>query len=213
MSSRPVVKDKWKMKSWYEIIAPPVFGGISLGATPADDPDKLIGRVVETTLYDITGDILQVHIKLYFQVIEVKGNKAYTRFKGHELARDYIKSLIRRKSSKIQAIFDVTTKDGYVVRVEAFTLTSYRCKTSQEKTIRKIMIEHISQRAAELTLDEFINEILRGEISNAIAEKARKIHPVRRVEVFKTKLLAIPTPEGTKPAIVISPIQMKSEKR
>jgi len=63
VSSRPVVKDKWKMKKWYEVLAPEEFGGVSLGSIPADDPDKLIGRVIETTMYDLTGDITQVHSK------------------------------------------------------------------------------------------------------------------------------------------------------
>lgn len=207
--SRPVVKDKWKLKKWYEVIAPPVFGNISLGTIPSDDPDKLIGRVVESTLYDITGDITQVHVKLYFQIISVEENKAYTRLKGHELARDYVRSLVRRKSSKVQGIFDVQTKDGYVLRITVIALTSYRCKTSQKRAIRRVMNDYIAKRASELTLDEIYNEILSGKISNDIATLARKIYPIRRVEVYKTKLLMIPTPEGPKPAVVISPVQLR----
>ncbi|MGC8982393.1 MAG: 30S ribosomal protein S3ae [Desulfurococcaceae archaeon] len=207
---KPVVKDKWKLKKWYEVIAPPLFGGISLGTIPADDPLKLIGRVLETTLYDITGDITQVHVKLYFQIINVEGDKAYTRIKGHELARDYMKSLIRRKSSKIQGIFDIKTKDEYVLRITLVALTSYRCKTSQKRAIRKIMRDYIFKRAAELTLDELYNEILSGKVSNDLAVLARKIYPIRRVEVYKTKLLMIPTPEGPKPAVVVSPLQLKA---
>ena len=207
---KPVVKDKWKLKKWYEVIAPPLFGGISLGTIPADDPLKLIGRVLETTLYDITGDITQVHVKLYFQIINVEENKAYTRIKGHELARDYMKSLIRRKSSKIQGIFDIKTKDEYVRRITLVALTSYRCKTSQKRAIRKIMRDYIFKRAAELTLDELYNEILSGKVSNDLAVLARKIYPIRRVEVYKTKLLMIPTPEGPKPAVVVSPLQLKA---
>jgi len=209
LSSRPVVKDKWKIKKWYEVLTPESFGSISLGTIPADDPDKLIGRVLETTLYDLTGDISQVHVKLYFQVIKVEGDRAYTRFKGHELARDYMKSLVRRKSSKIQGIFDVQTKDGYIIRITIVALTSYRCKTSQRRAIRRIMREYIMQKASELTLDELIQEVLKGTISNDVSEKARKIYPIRRVEVYKTKLLMVPTPEGLKPAVVISPIQLK----
>ena len=209
MSSTRPVRDKWKIKKWYEVLAPEMFNYISLGTIPADDPDKLIGRVIETTLYDITGDISQVHVKLYFQIIKVEGDKAYTWFKGHELARDYMRSLIRRKSSKIQGIFDITTKDGYVLRITIVTLTSYRCKSSQKRAIRKIMRDYITSRAPELTLAELVSEILGYKISNEIAEYARKIYPIRRVEVYKTKLLMVPTPEGPKPAVVISPIQLR----
>jgi small subunit ribosomal protein S3Ae len=203
------VKDKWKLKKWYEVLAPELFNNISLGTVPADDPDKLIGRVMETTLYDVTGDISQVHVKLYFQIIKVEGDKAYTWFKGHELARDYMRSLIRRKSSKIQGIFDITTKDGYVLRMTIVALTSYRCKSSQKRAIRRIMRDYITSRAPELTLAELVSETLSYKISNEIAERARKIYPIRRVEVYKTKLLMVPTPEGPKPAVVVSPIQLR----
>ncbi|MEM0380548.1 MAG: 30S ribosomal protein S3ae [Desulfurococcaceae archaeon] len=198
-----VARDKWKLKKWYEVVAPPVFGSIVIGTTPSDTPSKLIGRVMETTLYDITGDITQVHVKLFFQIIDVQDNKAITRFKGHELSRDYIRSLIRRKSSKIQGIFDVKTKDNYVLRLTIIALTAYRCKTSQKKAIRRIMKEHVMEKVPQLTFDELINEIVFGKMSQEIAEKARKIYPLRKVEIYKSKLLMIPTPEGLKPATVV----------
>ncbi|MCD6487990.1 MAG: 30S ribosomal protein S3ae [Desulfurococcales archaeon] len=211
MSSRRrvAVKDKWKLKQWYQVVAPPVFGGIVLGTTPADDPLKLIGRVMEVTLYDITGDLTQVHIHLFFQIIDVKDNRAITRFKGHELSRDYMKSLIRRKSSKITSIFDVTTKDGYGLRITAVVLTSYRCKTSQKKAIRKIMKDIITKAAPQMTLDEMIRAMIFGKFSQEIAEAARKIYPIRKVEIYKSKLLTTPTPEGPKPATVVSPLMFK----
>ncbi len=211
MSSRRkyAVRDKWKLKKWYKVIAPPIFGNMVIGTTPADDPLKLIGRVMETTLYDITGDITQVHVRLYFQIIDVKEDKAITRFKGHELSRDYMKSLIRRKSSKIQGIFNVATKDNYHLRLTIVALTSYRCKTSQKRAIRKVMEEYVKTHVPEITLDELIQEMLFGKMSAVIAERARKIYPIRKVEVYKSKLLMIPTPEGLRPATVISPLQLK----
>ena len=50
------IKDKWRDKKWYTVMSPPYFGGVELGAIPADDPSKLIGRIVDGTLYDITND-------------------------------------------------------------------------------------------------------------------------------------------------------------
>ncbi|MEZ0393920.1 MAG: 30S ribosomal protein S3ae [Desulfurococcaceae archaeon] len=196
MSSKrkAVVKDKWKLKKWYEVLAPDVFSNVPLGQIPADDPSKLLGRTVEATLYDLTGDISQVHVKLKFQIVDVEEGKALTKFKGHELARDYMRSLIRRKSSKIQAIVDVATADGYKMRITGVVLTSYRCKTSQRRAIRKIMSEHLTNVVSNMTLNDYIaNAIVTNKISNEIAELARKIYPVRRVEIYKTKVLAVPS--------------------
>jgi len=205
------VRDTWKLKKWYTVIAPPVFGELPLGLTPADDPDKLIGRVMEVTLYDITGDFAHVHIKLYFQVERVEEDKAYTRFKGHELLRDYIRSLTRRKSSKITGIFNVSTKDGYGLRVTAMVFTRYRCKTSQKKLIRKKMMEVIENRAKNSTLDEFIQAIVfsdrEGSLAQEIEMATRKIYAIRKVEVAKSKLLWVPGEAGPEKAIIISPLQ------
>lgn len=76
-------KDKWKMKEWFVVYAPDFFGNKEIGLTPADDPEKVIGRVIETTLKDLTGDFTKGQVKLYFQVYDVKGQNAYTKFKGH----------------------------------------------------------------------------------------------------------------------------------
>ncbi|MEM2336816.1 MAG: 30S ribosomal protein S3ae, partial [Candidatus Bathyarchaeia archaeon] len=46
MSSKKV-RDKWRSKAWYTVVAPPYFGNVELGAIPADEPEKLIGRVME----------------------------------------------------------------------------------------------------------------------------------------------------------------------
>ena len=211
--SRRGLRDTWRVKRWYTVVAPPLFGEAQLGITPTDDPDKLIGRVMEVTLFDITGDFAHVHIKLYFQVVKVEGEVAYTRFKGHELLRDYIRSLTRRRSSKITGIYQVWTKDGYSFRVTGLVFTRYRCKTSQKKAIRLKMREVIEEKARNSTLDEFIEAMIYSDREDSLAfhidEAARRIYPVRKVEVAKSKLLFVPGKEGPEKAIVISPVQLR----
>lgn len=210
--SRPV-RDKWKMKKWFTIVAPPMFGEAVLGTTPADDPDKLIGRVIEVTLFDLTGDLAYAHVKLYFQVVKVEGEKAYTRFKGHELLRDYVRSLTRRKSSKITGIFNVWTKDGYGLRLTCTVWTKFKCKTSQKTEIRKSMKDVITKTVSEKTLEELVNTMIYGDREGSLAQLvdsiARKIYPTRKVEVTKSKLLWIPGPSGPERAVVVSPLQFK----
>lgn len=186
------IKDKWKLKKWYTILAPKVFGEVPLGSTPAYDVSSTIGRKVETTLYDLTGDFSQVYVHLYFKIIGSDGDRLITRFAGHELSRDYLRSLIRRKSSKINSIVDVTTRDGYVLRVKGLVLTTYKCHQSQKTAIRKIINELVTKKASELTFDEFVQEIVFGKVANEIFEAAKKIYPLRKAEVEKTKVLKVP---------------------
>ncbi len=185
-------KDKWKMKEWYVIYAPEFFGSKEIGLTPADDPEKVIGRVIETTLRDLTGDFTKSHVKLYFQVYDVKGQNAYTKFKGHTLARSYIRSLVRRRTTRVDGIFNVTTKDGYKLRVMGMVIAYRRIQTSQERAIRKIIQDIIYRKAEELNFADFVLQSVNGQIASEIAKEARKIYPIKRAEVRKIKVLAEP---------------------
>ncbi|MEM0164433.1 MAG: 30S ribosomal protein S3ae [Saccharolobus sp.] len=186
------IKDKWKLKKWYTIVSPKMFGEVTLGSTPAYDPSYVIGRRVETTLYDLTGDFSQVYVHLYFKIISNEGDKLITDFAGHELSRDYLRSLIRRKSSKVNSIVDVTTKDGYVIRVKGLVLTTYKCHQSQKTAIRKIINDIVFKKASELPFSDYVQEIVFGKVANEIFEAAKKIYPLRKAEIEKTKVLKVP---------------------
>ncbi|MCS7097592.1 MAG: 30S ribosomal protein S3ae [Candidatus Methanomethyliaceae archaeon] len=194
MSKAPTtkLKDKWRQKKWYIVVAPPSFGNIEVGRTASDDPQKLIGRVLETTLYNITEDISQLYIKLMFKIVKVEGDRAYTIFCGHELARDYLRSLVRRGTSRIDGIFNLTSKDGYKIRVSAIAVTTTRTKSSQMYMIRKIMEEVIMKKNEQLLYDDLAQQLVLGKIASEIYNLAKKIYPLRKVEIRKSKLLEAP---------------------
>ena len=186
------VRDKWRGKAWYMVVAPPFFGNVELGALPAEEPEQLIGRVVEATLYDITGDFSHQYLKMFFQINELDGKTARTLFKGHEYSRDYLRSLVRRRTTKVDGLFNLTTKDGYKLRVAVSALTLSRIKTSQEKLIRDMMTKIIDEKAAALTLDQFVQEMVLGKIASDVYNKAKKVAPLRHIGIRKSKLVAQP---------------------
>jgi small subunit ribosomal protein S3Ae len=186
------VRDKWRSKTWYMIIAPPYFGSIELGSVPAEEEKSLIGRVAEATLYDITGDFSHQNLKMFFQVNVIEGKTARTLFKGHEYSRDYLRSLVRRRTTKVDGLFNLTTKDGFKLRIAVSALTLSRIKTSQEKIIRKIMSRIIKEKAAALTLDQFVQEMVLGKIGSDIYNESKLVAPLRHVGIRKSKLVGQP---------------------
>lgn len=200
MSSKKRVRDKWKGKDWYTIMSPPYFGGTELGTAPSDDQSKLIGRVVESTLYDLTNDFAHQYLKMYFQVSEVDGKTARTIFKGHEYSRDYLRSLVRRKTTRIDMIDNATTKDGYQLRLAVTAFTLVRIRTTQEQAIRAMMKKIMQEKAKELTFDQFVQEVVLGKIASDIYNEAKKVAPLRHVGIQKSKLLAQPS-QVVQPAI------------
>lgn len=187
--------DAWKTKSLYDIFAPKMFGEVKIGETLASDASSLVGRVVETTARDLTNDFSKQHIKLRFQIIDIKGDRAYTKFKGHSLSRDYMRSQIRRKTTRVERVTDVETKDAQKLRVKTIALAVGRAQTAQEKLIRKIMSDRVTKTAKKLNLDQFMQEVVIGKISSDMYKAASKIYPLKRVEVRKVKVLK-KKPEG-----------------
>lgn len=186
------IRDKWRRKEWYDIYLPHYFGESKVGETPADDPSKVVGRVFETTLAQITGDFSQEHLKLYFQVTDIEDHTARTVFKGHEYLRDYLRSLVRRRSTKVDGIFMVTTSDGYRLKVVVVALTQRRIKTSQERAIRRIMEEIVEMKAQTLTFGQIAHEMVLGKLASDIYNRASNITALRHVGVRKSDLLAMP---------------------
>ena len=182
------------------VVAPSFFGNVELGAIPAQEPKQLIGRVVEATLFDITADFSHHFLKMFFQVNEIDQKTAKTLFKGHEYSRDYLRSLVRRRTTKVDSLINLTTKDGYKLRIAVSALTLSRIKTSQEKIIRKLMDTTIHQKAAALSLDQFVQEMVLGKIASDIYNQAKLVAPLRHVGIRKSKLVSAPTKLPEAPA-------------
>jgi small subunit ribosomal protein S3Ae len=198
------VRDKWRAKEWYDVYAPAYFGEKKVASIPCSDPTKLIGRVVETTLYDITNDFSHQSQKLYFLAARVKGTRAETVLKGHEYSADYLRSLVRRGSTRIDAIFNVTSRDQYVTRASVVAFTRDRVNANQQHLIRSIMRKTIEEKAATLAYDQLCHEMVLGIFGSEVYNLAKKISPLRHVGVRKSKLLVIPEGVMAKPAEILA---------
>ncbi|MFH1327973.1 MAG: 30S ribosomal protein S3ae [Candidatus Bathyarchaeota archaeon] len=199
LSSRKTVKikDKWRLKTWFSVYSPKYLGDLEIASIPASDKSKLLGRIIETTLYDIVKqDISQMNLKTHFQVIQIQETRADTIFKGHEYSREYLRSLVRRGSSRIDSIYDVQTKDDYKIRVHASAFSRRRLAPSQETSIRNLTKQIIFEKAKNLAFDQLVHELILGKVASDIYNIATKIAPLRHVGIRKSRLLASPaTPQ------------------
>ena len=192
MSSKKRVRDKWRSKDWFSIVAPKYFGSTELGSVPADEPSKLVGRVVDATLYDLTNDFAHQYLKMFFQVSDVEGKVARTVFKGHEYSRDYLRSLVRRKTTRIDTLQNITTNDGYQLRLAVCAFTLTRIRTTQEQAVRAVMRRIVEEKTKTLSFDQFVQEVVLGKIASDIYNEAKKVAPMRHVGIRKSKLVAQP---------------------
>ncbi len=195
MSSRKGrrVRDKWRAKKWFTVFAPSYFGEVELGSIPVSEGSSPLGRTIETTLYDVTKDFSHQNIGISFQVTDVEGSKAGTIFKGHAYARDYLRSIVRRGSTRVDGIFDVTTKDGYTLRLSVLACTPRRVNSKQSTSLRLTMEKVARQKSKELTYDQFVQEAVLGKLASDIYNEGRKVTPLRHVGVRKSRLITAPS--------------------
>jgi small subunit ribosomal protein S3Ae len=186
------VRDTWKEKQWYKIMTPKDFGDAEIGTTPARDPEMLVKRRVESSMRELTGDFSKQYVKLYFQINDVAGDVANTKFVGHHVTTDYVRSMIRRGTSRIDTLSDVTTKEGYKVNVHIIAITVKRSKSSQQKFIRETMGNLVQQAVEGKTFPEFVEAVISGKMASSIYHETKKIYPLKRVEIIKTQVVEEP---------------------
>lgn len=207
------LKDKWKSKVWYPVIAPDMFNRVQIGETLADEPEKLIGRTIEVTLQDLTGDFKMMHIKLKFKVVDNSTSEAFTRYIGHDLTSDYIRRQTRRKRTKMEGVFDVTTKDGYTVRIKPMAISDKRIQSSVQYLIRRKMEEVVRNIGTGSTFPDFVSRVLTSDrdksLANAFVNECRKIYPIKKVDIRRMDVLQHPEVEATGIITSIAPVPPK----
>jgi len=184
------IKDKWKEKKWVSVLAPDSFNNVHIADIPITDEEKAKGRVIEVTLFDILkGDPSQYQYKLNFQIDIVVGEKATTIFKRYEYAKEFLRSLVRRGSSKINFVIDAKTKDGYVFRIKVIALSHRELNSSRKHALRLIAREIIEKSVPNMTIDEFVQASCYNKINSDIMAATKKIIHLRHVGLEKVKLV------------------------
>jgi small subunit ribosomal protein S3Ae len=184
------IKDKWREKRWITVNAPDSFNNVPIAYVPITDDENASGRVIEITLFDILkGDPSQHQYKLYFQLHKIDGEIATTIFKRFEYSKEFLRSLVRRGSSKINFIIDIKTKDGYVFRVKILALTHRPLNTSRQHALRIIARDVINKTVPEMTIDQFVQATCYSKINSDIMAAFKRVIKVRHVGLEKVKLI------------------------
>ena len=201
------VRDKWRDKQWVTVNKPSGFEPqLPINYIPVTDPTQIKGRTIENTLHDMMKGnpdqgMDQHQIKVFIQIDKITDGVATTIFKGHEYAKEFLRSLIRRGSSMVTFTHDYTTIDGHTFRVAMVAFTHRRVNSSKKHEIRLIGQKILSERIPQMTVDQFIQEITgsRGEdipretnskLGANVLDKAKKIAAIRHLGIRKTKLVS-----------------------
>ncbi|MBI4214652.1 30S ribosomal protein S3ae [archaeon] len=197
--------EAWKKKEWFTLAAPREFEEKPIGNTPADRPERVVGRVAEISLRELTGNINHQFVKLKLLVREVKGKTAYTDLVGFELMREYLRRNVRRRRSIIKSVQFLKTSDEKRIKVTTYVFTTRKIESSKKNLMRRELKNVMNEI---ITKDTFINAVEKcvfGGAAGEVFKKLKVIAPVRRVEVYKCELAEIKKKETTE-----SPMQQQA---
>jgi small subunit ribosomal protein S3Ae len=198
------VRDKWRDKQWVVVKSPSAFGGAALNYVPITDLNDVKSRVLENTMYDIfKQDPTQHQTKVFLQIENITDGTATTVFKGHEYAKEFLRSLIRRGSSMINFVRDYTTLDGYIFRVSVIAFGQRRLNSSKKHLIRMTADAILSDKIKKMTIDQFVQEVTMGKMNADLLSEAKKIATLRHIGIKKTKLVSTPETRAVQEAKVI----------
>lgn len=179
---------KWKGKEWYTIYVPKWLGDITIGETPASDPELVKGRTVEVTLFELANDPVRYYLTLIFKINQVNGKNAFTVYHGHYCTRDFIARIVQKRTSRIDTNEVFQFKDGKV-RIKTITITTSRVCYNVKKSIRKYINEFLKNYASERKIEDFVKDMISGKLQETISKEIRKIHPIRVFEFHKSHVI------------------------
>jgi small subunit ribosomal protein S3Ae len=167
--------------------------------------DGLKGRVFEVSLADLQND--EVAFRKFRLIAEdVNGKDVLTNFHGMTLTTDKLRSLVKKWQTLIEAIVDVKTTDGYLLRVFCIGFTRKQpnqikktayAKTSQCRTIRRKMVEMMQREISGVDLKEVVTKLIPDSIGRDIEKKCQSIFPLHDVLIRKVKVLKKPKLDRT----------------
>mmetsp|Transcript_3766 Transcript_3766/g.2488 ORF Transcript_3766/g.2488 Transcript_3766/m.2488 type:complete len:261 (-) Transcript_3766:42-824(-) len=206
--------DAFSKKDWYDIKAPSAFQVRNVGKTLVTRSsgmrvatEFLKGRVVEANLADLNKDEDQNYRKIKLQIMDVQGKNCLCNFYGMDMTTDKIRSLVKKWQTTIECAVDVTTTDGYKLRMFCIAFTKKRqnqlkkttyAQTAQIKAIRKKMTDIMTKEATTVDLKELVRKFIPNSIGTQIEQACQCLYPLKDVYIRKVKTLKAPRFDITK---------------
>lgn len=203
-----IKQDAFAKKSWFLVRAPNIFKNRDIGRTPVNktaagvtSASLLKGRCFETCLADLNQDEDQYYRKIKFVVEDTKDGVCFTDFHSMRLTTDKRKGIVRKWHSLFEAVTDVRTADGYLVRLFVIAQTQRRpnqvrkrcyAKTSQIKRIRKKMVDIMVRESVSCDIKQLFEKFFPESIGLQIERECQGIFPLKNVYVYKCKILSKP---------------------
>ncbi len=203
--------DVWRMKKWWQIIAPAALRGAFIGETPALTIEEAVNRTVNISLAAVIGDVKKQNVNVTFKIIGVQDNKLMTRLIKYEIVPSFIRRCVRKDRTRIDDSFICKTSDGISVKIKPFLMTAHKVNGSRETLLGKLARATLRDAVSKMTYDILIEEIISNRLQKNIAATLRKVVPLRTSEIRVMEI--IEDKKGAPEAAVVKVEEKIEEKK
>jgi len=170
-------------KSWYPIIAPPMFREMVLGETPVYDPKEMIGKRVMHNLMNLTNDVKRQNVNITFEVTDVKDNKGLTSVVAFTMIPSSIKRLVRRRSDRVDISFACETQDSKIVRIKPLLVTRGNTTSVILRKLHRLAADQVLRQVKRLTYEGLLNDLITYKFQSELRARLMKTYPLKSCEI------------------------------
>ncbi len=180
--------EKWKEKKWFNVYPPPLLGNNIIGEMPADDDNRMMGRIIKSSMSWITNKMEHSFMIVGLKVIEVNGNSAQTELQYLEQTYSYLHSLVKRRSSAIYTVDKLKDSAGKSVVLKLLVITRNKITTTKRKAIRSKISEFSKELVSKKEGSELIKDIIEGNFQKECIKNVNNIAEISKLEIKKIEL-------------------------
>ena len=183
---------KWKGKDWYSISLPEEYGAKFTTQTPTTDSKTIAGRNLEIGVNEFMNDPRKMHMKLKVILHNPDGKSVKSTFNGFECSREHLLRMVRKRNQKVEAIFNASTKDEWLLRFTALAILNGNTNATVKKRMREFIQKRVEEFSKKFNVNDLVKRIISSELQLKIKKEGSKIYPVRFCEIAKIKVKKSP---------------------
>jgi ribosomal protein S3AE len=170
-------------KKWYPIKASKQFGQKVIGESYLAEPQKAIGRIVTVSMNSLGGEHSKQYINVSFKIKGYKEDFLTTEMVGYKFSPSVNKRFVRRRRTKVEDSFVVSTSDGAKIRIKPLVVTRTKAQGGVAAALKKEVREFFILELHKLTTAKFWEDVVGHKIQKRLFSALKKVHPLSACEI------------------------------
>lgn len=154
---------------------------------------------MEIGVSELIGDRSKYYMNVKMKISKIEGKTCLTSFDGYGCVREHLLRMVRKRNKKIEGVFDVPTKDGWILRIKPWTVLNGNPPSGVGNKMRGFMKNFLNEFASKNSIGEIVRKIVSTELQMRIKKEGSKIYPVRFSEIARIKVLRSPEFKAASP--------------